>query len=273
MIAQPAPMRREVGQDRADQLPECPLVVADAQVAELVHHDIFEHRLGRQDQTPVEIDHAAARAAAPEALLRLDPDRARHETVRRPVALDEALGIEARLVPQPLAERRLDHCLALALREALGQPDLEAVPIADRRPGAGRGSDLQLDRTAAIGDPAAVREPQLSRMRLQRPAQSADPVQHPAAMLLDEGEDLELARARRRHHLDAVRRDREAKPPRAGAPSQAPGDGGRADQQRAQVSSRNLFSKLTAGSIASRKRAPALPFPEPRNRGRAACAS
>jgi peptide/nickel transport system substrate-binding protein len=238
--AQPAAVRLEAGQDLADQAPELALMVAHAQVAELVHDHVLEHRLGRQDQAPVEIDQAARRAAAPDPLLVLDPEPLRHQAVRRAVARAQALGVEPRLAAEPAGERRLDPMLALALQDADREPDLEAVAVVDRHPEPEGGLDLELDRTAAVRDPAAVGEPGLARMRGQRPPQPAHLVQQPVPVLLDEPDDLGLAHADRRHDLDAVRLDGQAQPPGAGAPAQPVGDRGRADQERGQASSRSF---------------------------------
>ena len=56
-------------------------------------------------------------------------------------------------------------------------------------------------------------------------------------MVLDERENLGLAQADRRHHLDAVSLHHQAKAPGAGAAPQPIPDRGRADQQRGQASS------------------------------------
>ena len=150
-------------------------MVALAQMAELVHHDVLEHRLGCQDQAPVEVDRALARAAAPEVLVLLDPDArsargrgaargARPSAARRRARRASA---SAAALPRPR--------LARVLRRARRQPDLE--------PGALAGRSARLCATArtlssthwpAQQDPAAGGEPRRPLMRLEGLPQRAD---------------------------------------------------------------------------------------------------
>ena len=74
MLAQPVALLAPVRAAPLDERPETPRVVGDAQVAELVHDHVVEHREGRQHEPPVEGERAAGRAGAPERSLAADPD-------------------------------------------------------------------------------------------------------------------------------------------------------------------------------------------------------
>ena len=134
---QPAPLLPVVRQELGDQAPERRLVVAVAQMAELVHDHIVEHGRRRQDQAPVEVDHVARRAAAPERAVRLDREAARHA--------GRGAARSGRSPPSPPPAPR-----AAASRSARARPRSPAAPPA-ADPAARRGCRRRAAPAAASG--------------------------------------------------------------------------------------------------------------------------
>jgi hypothetical protein len=93
--------------------PERCLMVRLAQMAELVHDHVLEHRRRREDQAPVEVDPALGAAAAPQALLLLDPHCRRQQAVRPRVAIDIRKRVVLGRPFEPAREHALDRGLGV----------------------------------------------------------------------------------------------------------------------------------------------------------------
>ncbi len=72
---QPAAVALEIRHHFADSPPERRLMVRMAEMAELMHDHVVEDIDRRQDQPPIEVDHASMGAAAPKPLLVFDAER------------------------------------------------------------------------------------------------------------------------------------------------------------------------------------------------------
>src|SRR3954447_524935 len=106
-------------------------MVAMTHVTEFVHNGVFQDRLRREDQVPVEIDHAIPAATAPEVLLILDANGLRFQAVRLSMFTDKRSGIFRETLPKPEPERRFDERVTRVLRDRAGAADNEPVAIRD----------------------------------------------------------------------------------------------------------------------------------------------
>src|ERR1700730_2304934 len=92
-----------VGAAPAKERPEARRVIQDLQVADLVPNDVLEHRLGGEQQSPVEAHRTVARAARP----------------ARPLSADAEPGVRRARDPAGAVEARLDLALSGAAIPAL----------------------------------------------------------------------------------------------------------------------------------------------------------
>ena len=99
---QPAALRLELGQDLADQAPERALVVSFAQMAELVHDHVLEHR-GRRRRSGASsrLTLPLALRPAPQVFLLLDPHQAAGSKVDSAVRGPRACSRASRLGRPP----------------------------------------------------------------------------------------------------------------------------------------------------------------------------
>ena len=106
-------------------------MIAVPQVAEFVDHRILQHRLGGENQTPIEVDGPVLPATPPEVLLLLDPNLLGLEAVRSIMLTNK----DRHIVPQPFSEpkpqRQFNKDISVHIRQGSGTSNDEAVTICD----------------------------------------------------------------------------------------------------------------------------------------------
>jgi len=108
IFVKPLLARLPIWQDRPDEAPEGAIMVAFAQVAELMDDSVFENGFRGEDQMPVEVYLPVGPAAPPEVLLVLDQDALGLHAVTLPVCAHIGRYVLAKALAQPEPDRALD---------------------------------------------------------------------------------------------------------------------------------------------------------------------
>jgi len=216
-----------VGEEAADGAPEGGGVVALDEVAELVDDDVFEDRLGGEDETGVDTDAAVLAAAAPAVAEVADGEAARCDVQGAAVAADHVVDIGADTVVEPGLQGGSQVCVGRRLRGV----DQEAVAILHVDGGGGVTVDGEAQEATAIGhlgpggDALRVDALQTAGAFLYFLALQVDP----ASLAADEVGDVRVRSLGRRDDFHGVRRDLDAQALGACAASYGVVDDGLAD--------------------------------------------